>query len=162
MSSLSETTLESVLTSAPPMSATASKVIIGVLVLTTMMAFIVHLASPMRLTRVLVAAISNAEQTYLEAIETGVLSQSDVHITGMLSSLEIKVSHIREATLRNSLSRFGALCDFFQGRSFTVVQCIREVRELEAHIEILKEERLRDPNPLEAAIVEDTKVASTS
>ncbi|KAJ7117797.1 hypothetical protein C8R44DRAFT_879335 [Mycena epipterygia] len=102
----------------------------------------------MRLTRVLVAAICNVEKSYLEAIEAGMLSKFDVDTASMLLSLQIKVSHIRQATLRNSLSRFGTLCDFFKGRTFTVLKFIREVRALEAHIEILKEKNLRDPNPL--------------
>ncbi|KAJ7117772.1 hypothetical protein C8R44DRAFT_879310 [Mycena epipterygia] len=98
-------------------------------------ACLLHFASPMRLTRVLVAAIKQAEETYCEAIEAGVLSKSDLHIARLLSCLQVQVSHIREATLRNSLSRFGTLCDFSKGRTFTVLNCITESRALEAHIE---------------------------
>jgi len=82
MSSLSETTM-SVLESAPPMSATA-KVIIGVLIL-TMAAFSTHYASPMHLTRVLVAAIVNVETIYVETIEAGVLSKFDAGTAETLS-----------------------------------------------------------------------------
>ncbi|KAJ7117781.1 hypothetical protein C8R44DRAFT_738656 [Mycena epipterygia] len=153
MSTLSETTL-SVLASAPPTSTTA-KINIGVVAL-TLATFIIHFASPMHLTCVLVAAIKDAEETYLEAIETGALSKSDVHITAMMTSLQIEVSHIRQVTLRNSMSRFEALCDFFKGRTFTVLKCIREVRALEAHIEILKEEHLRDPNAFALGTVMQT------
>ncbi|KAJ7117770.1 hypothetical protein C8R44DRAFT_879308 [Mycena epipterygia] len=145
MSALSETTI-SLLTSAPPMSATAN-ITTGVVVL-TMMALIVHYASPKRLTRVLVAAIQDTENAYLAAIEAGVLSKSDVHTAARLSSLQIKVSHIREVTLSSSLSYFGVLRDFFKGRSFVILKCIHDVRSLEAEIEILKEGNLRDPDSL--------------
>ncbi|KAJ7117759.1 hypothetical protein C8R44DRAFT_738638 [Mycena epipterygia] len=145
MSSLSEISL-SLLVSAPPTS-TTTYATIGVLVLTVTI-FIIHLASPMRLTRILVAAIVDVEKTYFEAVEAGVISKSDVHIVARLSSMQIQVSHMRETTLRNSLSYFGVVGDFFKGRSITVLKCIREVRALQAHIEILKEEHLRDPNHL--------------
>ncbi|KAJ7117777.1 hypothetical protein C8R44DRAFT_738652 [Mycena epipterygia] len=153
MSALSETTL-SVLASAPPTSTTA-KINIGVVIL-ALATFIIYCASPMHLTCVLVAAIKDAEETYLEAIETGALSKSDVHITAMMTSLQIKVSTIREASLRNSLSLCGALGAFFKGRSFTILKCIREVGDLEAHIEILKEEHLRDPASLALGTVART------
>ncbi|KAJ6527196.1 hypothetical protein DFH09DRAFT_1371439, partial [Mycena vulgaris] len=39
----------------------------------------IYYASPMRLTLVLVAAIAHTETIYLEALEGGVLSNSDVH-----------------------------------------------------------------------------------
>ncbi|KAJ7117769.1 hypothetical protein C8R44DRAFT_879307 [Mycena epipterygia] len=132
MSSLSETSL-SVLVSNPPTS-TTTIVIFTVLVL-TMASFIIHFASPMRLTHVLVAAISNVEKSYLEAIEAGALSKTDVHIAEMLSSLQIKVSNIRETTLRDSLSPRRGLREFFKGRTFAVLNCMRELRELEVHIE---------------------------
>ncbi|KAJ7117792.1 hypothetical protein C8R44DRAFT_738667 [Mycena epipterygia] len=136
----------SFLASAPSTSTTTKVIFVALLIVS--LACLSHFASPMRLTRVLVAAIDNVANTYLEAIEAGVLSKSDVYTAAMLSSLQIKVSHIREASLRSSLSRFGALCDFFKGRTLTVLGTIREVHELEAHIEILKEEHLRDPNSL--------------
>ncbi|KAJ7117788.1 hypothetical protein C8R44DRAFT_791428 [Mycena epipterygia] len=149
MSSLSETSL-SLFASALPTS-TTTDVTIGVLVL-IMTAFIIYFSSAMHLTCVLVTAIGNVEKIYLEAIETGMLSKFDVDTAWMLLSLQIKVSHIRETTLRNSLSYFGVLCDFFKGRSFTIFQCIREAHRLEVHLELLKEEHLRDPNPLGVTI----------
>ncbi|KAJ7117786.1 hypothetical protein C8R44DRAFT_879323 [Mycena epipterygia] len=112
----------------------ATKLTIGVLIITSM-AYIIHLASPIRLTRVLLVAIGNIEKTYAEAIEAGVLCKSDVDTELMLLTLEIKVSQIREATLRDSLSTWRALLEFFKGRTFTVRNCIREVCGLEAHIE---------------------------
>ncbi|KAJ7117778.1 hypothetical protein C8R44DRAFT_854554 [Mycena epipterygia] len=146
MSSLS---LSLPLASAPPTS-TTTKLAIGVLIITSM-ACIIHLASPIRLTGVLLVAIDNVENIYLEAIETGALSKSDVNTAAMLSSarsLQNKVSYIREANLRSALSPFGAVCGFFNGRSFAILKCTREVRALEARIEILKEQQLRAPNPL--------------
>ncbi|KAJ7117795.1 hypothetical protein C8R44DRAFT_879333 [Mycena epipterygia] len=144
MSSLSETSL-SLLASGPPMS-TTTKVIVGAFLI-ALMACLIHVASPMRLTYVLVTAIDNVEKTYFEAIEAGVLSKSDAHTVAMLSALQIEVSNIREVTLRNSLSTRWALREFFRGRTLTVLGCIREVRKLETHIEILKEEHLRAANP---------------
>ncbi|KAJ7803049.1 hypothetical protein B0H13DRAFT_2494769 [Mycena leptocephala] len=89
----------------------------------------------MRLARVLVAAIVATEKTYLEALETGLLSASDVHTAEMLPTLELKASAIREGTLRNSLSLGSTFREFFAGRTFTLLLCIREVRALETHIE---------------------------
>ncbi|KAJ7117783.1 hypothetical protein C8R44DRAFT_879320 [Mycena epipterygia] len=145
MSSFSETSF-SLLASDPPTS-TATRVIFGALLIASMVCLI-HFASPMRLTRVLVAAIKDAEETYLEAIEAGVLSKFDIDTAAMLYGLQIKVSHIRVTSLHNSLSTRQAFRGFFKGRTFTILRCIHEVRELEAHIEILKEEHLRAPNPL--------------
>ncbi|KAJ7917583.1 hypothetical protein B0H13DRAFT_2322326 [Mycena leptocephala] len=96
---------------------------------------IMHYASPSRLTRVLVAAISNVEKIYLEALETGLLSASDIDTAEMLSSLQLKVSKIREASLRCSLSHSRILREFFGGHTFIVLRCISEVRALEMHIE---------------------------
>ncbi|KAJ7931625.1 hypothetical protein B0H13DRAFT_2308345 [Mycena leptocephala] len=105
---------------------------------------IVHYASPLRLTRVLVTAIANLEKIYLEALETGLLSASDSDTAEMLSTLQLKVSKIRETSLRNSLSHSGTVREFFGGRTFSLLGCIREVRALETHIEILKENQLRE------------------
>ncbi|KAJ7931624.1 hypothetical protein B0H13DRAFT_1857609 [Mycena leptocephala] len=76
---------------------------------------IIHHASPLCLTRVLVTAIANLAKIYLEALETGLLSASDSDTAEMLSSLQLKVSKIRESSLRNALSHSGALRDFFEG-----------------------------------------------
>ncbi|KAJ6581743.1 hypothetical protein B0H19DRAFT_1061258 [Mycena capillaripes] len=43
-----------------------------------------------------------------------------------MDSLQIKVSKIREASLRNSISWCGALDEFFNGHTFDVLQCIWE------------------------------------
>jgi hypothetical protein len=42
--------------------------------------------SPPRLTRVLVTAIASVEKIYLEALQTGLLSLSDIDTTEMLST----------------------------------------------------------------------------
>ncbi|KAJ6527252.1 hypothetical protein DFH09DRAFT_1328216 [Mycena vulgaris] len=141
MSSLSETSL-SLLASAPPPSSTTSKVLFGGLALTLALCAIYY-ASPMRLTLVLIAAIAHTETIYLEALEAGVLSNADVHTAEMMSSLQLKVSHLREASLRHSLSYSTTVSAFLKGRTLTLLQCIREVRALETRIEILKEEQLR-------------------
>ncbi|KAJ7846645.1 hypothetical protein B0H13DRAFT_1907675 [Mycena leptocephala] len=98
-------------------------------------ALICH-SSPMRLTRVLVAAIAATEKTYLEAVETGQLSTSSVDTAETLSTLQSKVSKIREATLRDSCSSWKAFCGLFKGRALTILLCIWEVHDLETHIEV--------------------------
>ncbi|KAJ7435824.1 hypothetical protein FB451DRAFT_1379216 [Mycena latifolia] len=136
MSSLSETSL-SLLAPAPPPTSTAANILLAALVLTAT-AYIVHYASPMRLTRVLVTAIAETEKTYLVAIEAGVLPKSDADTAATLTSLQLKVSSIREATLRHSLSYRAALGAFLTGHTFTILHCIRD---------ILKEACLRASDP---------------
>ncbi|KAJ7491956.1 hypothetical protein FB451DRAFT_1216463, partial [Mycena latifolia] len=149
MSSLSETSL-SLLAPAPPPTSTAANILLGALVLTAT-AYVVRYASPTRLTRVLVAAIAETEKTYLEAIEAGVLPKSDADKAATLArcvhACLIRVSSIREATLRHSLSYRAALGAFLTGHTFTILHCIRDVRRLETRIEILKEARLRSSDP---------------
>ncbi|KAJ7931605.1 hypothetical protein B0H13DRAFT_2524423 [Mycena leptocephala] len=99
-------------------------------------AFMFHYASPLCLTRVLIAAIADVEKIYLEALETGLLSPSDVDTREMLYALQITVSKTREASLRNSLSVRSTLREFIKGHTFTLLRCIREVRALETHIEV--------------------------
>ncbi|KAJ7019782.1 hypothetical protein C8F04DRAFT_1197356 [Mycena alexandri] len=107
---------------------------------------ILYYASPMRLTDVLVAAISDLEKTYFDALDgrNSMLSASDVQTADMVNSLCLKVSVIRETTLRNSLSRRVALREFLRGRTFALLECIEEVRTLQIQIEILKEAQLRE------------------
>ncbi|KAJ7931599.1 hypothetical protein B0H13DRAFT_1857583 [Mycena leptocephala] len=125
----------SILASDLPDHSTATAVA-AILLIAVITAALLYYVSPMRLTRVLVAAIVATEKTYLEALETGLLSASDVHTAEMLSTLELKVSAIREGTLRNSLSLGSTLREFCAGRTFTLLRCIREVHELETHIEL--------------------------
>ncbi|KAJ7860512.1 hypothetical protein B0H13DRAFT_2672063 [Mycena leptocephala] len=101
------------------------------------------LCIPLRLTRVLAAAITETEKAYLQALETGLLSPSDVNTAEMLATLQLKVSTIREATLSNSLSVYATLREFLTGRTLVIVRCIWEVHALKTHIEILKEAQLR-------------------
>ncbi|KAJ7814992.1 hypothetical protein B0H13DRAFT_2293503 [Mycena leptocephala] len=144
----------SILASDLPDNSTA-KAVAAILLIALITAALLYYLSPMRLTRVLVAAIVTTEKTYLEALETGLLSGSDVHTAEVLSTLELKASAIREGTLRNSLSLGLTLREFCAGRTFALLRCIREVHELETHIEvvkpnlfekILKEARLRGDN----------------
>ncbi|KAJ7491973.1 hypothetical protein FB451DRAFT_1388415 [Mycena latifolia] len=133
MSCLSGTTL-SLLASAPPPTSTTKSILLGALVFTAV-AYIVYYASPACLTPILVTAIAETEKTYLEAMEAGVLPKSDADTAATLTGLQIKVSNIREATLRHSLSYRATLGAFLTGHSFTVFHCIRDVRRLEIHIE---------------------------
>ncbi|KAJ6581741.1 hypothetical protein B0H19DRAFT_516739 [Mycena capillaripes] len=148
MPSITEASL-SLLAYEQPTSATHRIVLMAIFGLIIVLALIYYM-SPIRLTRVLVAALVATEKIYLEALDAGLLSHADVHIAEILSCLQLKVSKIREASLRNSLSWGGALGEFFSGRTFTVLQCIWDVRILATHIEILKEAHLREnsSNPL--------------
>ncbi|KAJ7491953.1 hypothetical protein FB451DRAFT_1551420 [Mycena latifolia] len=145
MSSVSDTSLLVILSAFP--GSTVTNILLGALVLVAAAAYTFYCASPMRLTRILVAAISAAEKKYFDAIEDGVLSRSDVQTAEKIASLQIKVSNIREDTLRNSLSYRTSFYAFLKGRTFTILYCIRDVRTLETHIEILKEVRLRAFEP---------------
>ncbi|KAJ7917579.1 hypothetical protein B0H13DRAFT_2322323 [Mycena leptocephala] len=113
-----------------------AKAVAAILLVAVIAAALIYYLSPMRLAPVLVAAIVATEKTYLEALETGLLSASDVHTAEMLSKLELKASAIREGTLRNSLSLGSTLREFFAGRTFTLLRCICEVHELQTHIEV--------------------------
>jgi hypothetical protein len=75
----------SILASDLPDNSTAKSVAAILLVAVTAAALLYYL-SPMRLTCILVAAIVATEKTYLEALETGLLSASDVHTAEMLSA----------------------------------------------------------------------------
>ncbi|KAJ7491968.1 hypothetical protein FB451DRAFT_1216490 [Mycena latifolia] len=153
MASVPETSL-ALITAAPPTS-TTTKVLIAVCTF-TVAACGMHYTSPLRLAHVLVAAIAAAEKTYLEAVESGIL-KSDVDMPAMLTRLQIKVSIVREMCLHNSLSYHAALCGFVKGNTFTVLQCLHEVRAFEARIEILKEGRLRASDPTSESV---TRVVS--
>jgi hypothetical protein len=87
MSSLSE--LEaclSILPSALPAPGSTINTIFGVLFMLVVAAGIMHYASPSRLTRVLVTAMASVEKIYLDALETGLLSASDIDTAEMLST----------------------------------------------------------------------------
>ncbi|KAJ7491975.1 hypothetical protein FB451DRAFT_1501251 [Mycena latifolia] len=120
MSWISGTSL-SFLASAPPAS-TVTKILLGALICAAAAYALYCHASPIRLTRALVAAIAATEKTYLEAIEAGAISSSDVHTATTLTSLQLKVSNIREATLRNSLYHRAALGTFLEGRTLIILQ----------------------------------------
>ncbi|KAJ6518965.1 hypothetical protein C8R45DRAFT_1116866 [Mycena sanguinolenta] len=114
----------------------------------------IYYVSPIRLTRVLVIAIADAEKSYLAAVENGVLSASTEIDTGerlSVDRLQLRVSTIRETSLRSSLSTLSAFYDMFNiRRSVAVLRCLAEVHGLGTYIEISKESQLReiDSRPL--------------
>jgi hypothetical protein len=75
----------SILASDLPDNSTA-KAVAAILLVAVIAAALIYYLSPMRLAHVLVAAIVATEKTYLEALETGLLSASDVHTAEMLST----------------------------------------------------------------------------
>ncbi|KAJ7931666.1 hypothetical protein B0H13DRAFT_1957094 [Mycena leptocephala] len=130
---------------------TTTNAILAALIAPAMGAAFIHFASPLRLTGVLVAAIADAEKIYVEAQQTGLLSATE---TEALYTLQLKVSAIHEETLRNSLSWCTVLGDFLRGRTLSVLRCIREVKDFETRLKILKEAQLRERNfnPLESTV----------
>ncbi|KAF7370457.1 hypothetical protein MSAN_00677500 [Mycena sanguinolenta] len=105
-----------------------------------------YYASPARLTGVLVSALADTERAYLVAVENGVLcGLADSDTAQRLAVSQLKVSVIRETSLRSSLSTFSALCDMFNiRRTVVILRCLGEVRELGTHIEISNETQLRE------------------
>ncbi|KAJ7252576.1 hypothetical protein C8J57DRAFT_1519909 [Mycena rebaudengoi] len=115
---------------------------VGASLLILAIACMVHRIWPMRLTYILVAFMRETERLYYDVVEAGELP-GDVDTEEKLLSLQMKVSEIREESLRNSLSTWTALGDFFRGRSIILLQCTNEVQSFKTHIEILKEAHLR-------------------
>ncbi|KAJ6581898.1 hypothetical protein B0H19DRAFT_1061394 [Mycena capillaripes] len=145
-SSASEASLSFLQSELP--TSTATRMMAAALIL-ALMAGIIHYTSPTRLTEVLVTTIHEVERSYLDAIETGVLAGSDVDTDTMLFKLQLKVSFIREATLHHSLSTRETFKEFLSGRTFKILRCIWEyLLALTRELKILKEEQLRDLNPL--------------
>jgi hypothetical protein len=73
----------SILPSALP-TAGSNNTIIALVILIA--AGIIHYVSPMRFTRVLVAAMTMAERSYFEVLEAGLASPSDIDTAEMLSA----------------------------------------------------------------------------
>ncbi|KAJ7803045.1 hypothetical protein B0H13DRAFT_1931580 [Mycena leptocephala] len=122
---------------------TATSIILAAFVTPAVAAAAIHYVSPQRLTEVLIAALSKAENTYVDVLQMGLLSATE---TEVLYTLQRKVSAIHVATMRDSLSWRAGLQGFFKGRTLTVLSCIREVQGFETQIKILKEAHLRESN----------------
>jgi hypothetical protein len=71
MSSIPESSLSFLASDSAPLTSTATKVLLTAVGL-SIAAYTIRCASPMRQTRILVAAITDTEKAYLEAIEAGV------------------------------------------------------------------------------------------
>ncbi|KAJ7654550.1 hypothetical protein DFH06DRAFT_517101 [Mycena polygramma] len=99
---------------------------------------LVHYTSPARLTDSLTDAMSKVKTSGAKALDEGYLSSSEVD---RLKILQRKVSAINLETLRDSRSHWKTLFGFLKGRTVTVLLCIREARDLETRIKILKENR---------------------
>ncbi|KAJ7019784.1 hypothetical protein C8F04DRAFT_1197358 [Mycena alexandri] len=149
MSPISESALPIVESAFPLPGTIMNFKFMAAFIVPALVAGILYYASPMRLTDVLIAAIYDVEKTYFDALDgrNSRLSASDVQTADMVNSvysLRLKVSVIRETTLRNSLSRRVAFREFLRGRTFALLECIEEVRTLQIQIEILKEAQLRE------------------
>ncbi|KAJ7281286.1 hypothetical protein C8J57DRAFT_1558774 [Mycena rebaudengoi] len=142
MSSIGETSL-SFLSSI--LSNSTANTIIGASILTGTTALVTHHISPTRLTRVLVTLMHETDTLYIRAVEAG-LVPSDVDADALFK-LQLKCSELHEERLRNSLSTWKMLAEFFRGRSLALYCCIKDVQDLKTRIEISKEEQLRNLNP---------------
>ncbi|KAJ7043784.1 hypothetical protein C8F04DRAFT_1389877 [Mycena alexandri] len=144
--------VSTLLTSGSPLSTSISSIIAVTLILPAITAALIHYASPWHLTRVLVDIMEDTEETYLEGLETGLLLASDIRTAEVLSSLQLKVSNLREANLRSSLSCWATFREFFTGHTITLLSCIWQVYRLQVHLEILKEKHLRENDSIPVAI----------
>ncbi|KAJ7471642.1 hypothetical protein B0H11DRAFT_2433016 [Mycena galericulata] len=133
MSTVAETSV-SLFTSTLPEPTTAGGKIVLAVCIVTLVVCALRAVSPTRLTNILVSALAATEHTYFAAIEAGVLL-SGAH-TQRLTSLQLKVSKIRQDSLYHSQSHRIALREFFKGRTFTVLRYIREAQQLETDIEV--------------------------
>ncbi|KAF7370463.1 hypothetical protein MSAN_00678100 [Mycena sanguinolenta] len=108
-----------------------------------------YYASPTCLTHVLVSSLADVENAYLTGVENGIgvlCASTDVDVAERLAVLQLKVSTLREASLRSSLSPLSFLSDTFNiCRFVTVLRCLREVRVLKTYIEISQEFQRREP-----------------
>ncbi|KAF7364813.1 hypothetical protein MVEN_00351400 [Mycena venus] len=133
-----------------PVSALASALPTNALVAIVVLAFtavIAYYISPHHLVNILITAIDAAERTYIDAQGAGLLP-AETEILEMFLQLQDKASATIEETWRSSLSWRTSVRDFFRGRIFILMCCIREVHRLETRIKILKESRLRAESSL--------------
>ncbi|KAJ7199270.1 hypothetical protein C8J57DRAFT_1545200 [Mycena rebaudengoi] len=92
--------------------------IIGASILTAATALGIHHISPTHLTRVLVTLMHETDTIYIRAVEAG-LVPSDIDANALFK-LQIKFSELHEESLRNSLSTWKMIAEFFQGRSLAL------------------------------------------
>ncbi|CAK5267758.1 unnamed protein product [Mycena citricolor] len=102
----------------------------------------VHYTSPAHLTLTLVAVMHQTEDAFDRLIELGFAVGSEER--ARLAALRTRVSVMREDTLSDSRSvgrRLRAVV--LQGRSLTLMRCIRDVKDFRIHLEILCEQQKR-------------------
>ncbi|KAJ7252684.1 hypothetical protein C8J57DRAFT_1238027 [Mycena rebaudengoi] len=145
MSSMGETSLSFVSCILPNNTV---NMIVGALILTIVAALVTHHILPTRLTRLLVTLMHETDAIHIHAVESGLIPY-DVDMVDTLSKLQIKVSGLHEESLRDSLSSWEMLAEFFRGRWLALYRCIRDVQDLKTRIEISKEEQLRNLNPID-------------
>ncbi|KAJ7509935.1 hypothetical protein B0H11DRAFT_1261724 [Mycena galericulata] len=139
----------SFLTAALPTS-TPAKIILIVSTIACM-AYIICIISPAHLTCILVSSLTTAEHALLHTVESGTFRSEYAALAERLTSLQLDVSLLREASLCDSLSYWAPFSQFFKfRRALAILRCIQEVRTLETDIEILKEFQLREL-PIEAS-----------
>ncbi|KAJ7509932.1 hypothetical protein B0H11DRAFT_2216796 [Mycena galericulata] len=154
------------LTAAMPTSAAAKSILVASTI--ACMVYIIRVTSPAHLTRVLVSSLAAAEHALLHTVESGtfrseyavlVLAKYEYDtanghyavLAEQLTSLQLDVSLLREASLCDALSYWATISQFLNfRRTLAILRCIQEVRTLETDIEILKEFQLREL-PLEAS-----------
>ncbi|KAJ7509937.1 hypothetical protein B0H11DRAFT_2184387 [Mycena galericulata] len=143
MSPLNDPSASSLVTAALPTS-TAAKIIL-VMFTIACMAYIIRIISPAHRTCILVSSLAAAEHTLLHTVEAGTFRSEYVVPAERLTGLQLDVSILREAALRDSLSYWDSFSQFFKfRRALAILRYIQEVRALKTHIEILNELQLRE------------------
>ncbi|KAJ7504229.1 hypothetical protein B0H11DRAFT_2273415 [Mycena galericulata] len=125
-------------------SSTAAKFVLVALVVAGI-ACIIRATSPVHLIHALVSSLAAVESALIQVTESGTFRREYSSIAERLVSLQLDVSILREATLRDSLSGWAPFSQYLGfRRTLVILRCIREVRALEINIEILKELQLRE------------------
>ncbi|KAJ7505615.1 hypothetical protein B0H11DRAFT_2334249 [Mycena galericulata] len=138
MSPISESSASFLAATLPISTATKFVLITSIL---ACLAYIVRAISPARLTRVMSSALAATEDSFIQAVEDG---SFHCQYVGALAerlasqiSLQIDVSILRKATLRDSLSHWTLFLQYFQfRRTLAILRCIQEARAIEANIEV--------------------------
>ncbi|KAJ7503351.1 hypothetical protein B0H11DRAFT_1906402 [Mycena galericulata] len=110
---------------------------------------------------VLLSSLAATEDSFIQAVEGGSLHCEYIApIAERLASLQIDVSVLREAALRDSLSHRTLFLQYFHfRRTLAILRCIQEVRAIKTNIEIFKEGQLWELS-LEAAAAAATRTIS--
>ncbi|KAF7366481.1 hypothetical protein MSAN_00905300 [Mycena sanguinolenta] len=106
-------------------------VLLPLLVVTPILTAIYYMR-PLRLAKILDAAMAETNKAYGKAHKKGLRSPTETE----MDALRRKVHSLAEETRNSSNSWGAALCYFVRGRPFTLLYHIREVENIKARIQI--------------------------